>query len=194
MEIKKFIMEGTKNDAILALHHQGIAQIEDAEKLLNYLLQNQELLDDDETVEIEYDTKNHHTMNLTLFDGSLYVSLKTVTIVIIASLLDIALTKGFASTALSLFGSSSTAFARIIESNGEKCILKETLTAQQRIGTPDILKKYNQQCCYPTSACKFRDDEKCKCTEDDIVSIYDELCKKNVFKKSTEGQSYLYQW
>lgn len=194
MGIKIFMIDGSKNDAILALQNQGIDKIEDAEKLLNYLIQNQDLLGDDETIEIEYDTRHRPTMNLTLFDSSYYINLKVTTIVIIASLLDITLTKGFASAALSLFGVTSTSFAYIEESNGERCILKETLANNPRIGTSDILKKYHHKCCYPTSSCTFRDDEECKCTVNDIINIYEELCKKNIFRKSIEDKLYFYKW
>lgn len=194
MENKYFMIDGNKKDAILALHNCGIEKLEDAEKLLDYLYQYKKFLSNGESIEFENDMADNKTMGLTFFDSSYYVNLKTTTIVIMAALLDISLTKGFASVALSLFGGSSTAFARIEETNGEKCILKETLSEKQKVGSADILKKHKGQCCYPISNCKYRNDEECKCAEDDIIAIYEKLCEKNVFKRNIADQRYYYQW
>lgn len=194
MEDKHFIIDGNKKDAILALHKCGIEKLDDAEKLLDYLSQYTGFLSAEEAIEIETEMADHKTMGLTLCDSSYYVNLKTTTIVIIAALLDISLTKGFASAALSLFGGSSTAFARIEETDGEKCILKETLSEKQRAGKADILKKYEGKCCYPVSDCKFRSNEACRCAGNDITAIYEKLCEKNIFRRNPADQRYYYQW
>lgn len=194
MENKYFMIDGNKKDAILALHNCGIEKLEDAEKLLDYLYQYKKFMSNDEFIEFEDDMAYSKTMSLTFSDSSYYVNLKTTTIVIIATLLDISLTKGFASVALSLFGNSSTAFVRIEETNGEKCILKETLSEKQKIGSANILKKYKGHCCYPVSNCKYRNNEECKCMENDIIYIYEKLCEKNIFKRNYADQNYYYQW
>lgn len=186
-----FMIDGTKKDIILALYNNGIDKMEDAERLLDYLFQNREFLGKDEEIDNEEPTEDF--MGLTVCDNSYYVNVKTTTIVILATLLDICLTKGFASVALSLFGVYPTAFARIEEKSGEKCILKEILTRKQKMGNLQILEHNNGKCCNPFSCCKYRKGEECSCTGDDIILIYEKLSEKNVLKKSEE-HVYFYKW
>ncbi len=181
----KFTMEGTREDILIALHNCGIANIKDAEILLDYLLQEQRLLGDDEVLEIEEKSLVPGMMGLTFCEDTYYVSVKTLTIVTVALLLDLSLTKGFAATAMSLFGVSSLAFAKIEEQEGEKCILRETLIQKQKTGDVHILEKNGGKCCNPLSCCKYRIGEVCKCTKNVVYSIYEKLCEKNVCKKRT---------
>lgn len=194
MENTMFMIDGTKEDIILALYNNGIDKIEDAEKLLDYLLENQEFLGDDEEIDSGETTMDVNFMGLVMCDNSYYVNIKTTTIVIIATLLDIYLTKGFASVALSLFGVYPTAFTRIEEKNGEKCILKETLAATHKKGNLQILDQNKGKCCYPLSCCKYRNEEECSCTSDDIILIYEKLCEKNVLEKKLKEHVYFYKW
>lgn len=194
MEDIRFEMDGTKEDAVIALCNYGIERMEDAEKLLDYLCQMQELLAEDETIENEVGMPDTGAMGLTLADGSYYVNVRTSSIVIAAAILDIILTKGLASAAISLFGVSGTAFVHIEEADGEKCILQETLIMKQKMGNSHILEKYAGKCRNPVSCCKYRQGEECSCTRDDIISIYEKLCAKNVFQRDNAAQVYHYVW
>lgn len=60
--------------------------MEDAEKLLDYLCQRQELLAEDETIENEVEMPDTGAMGLTLADGSYYVNVRTSSIVIAAAI------------------------------------------------------------------------------------------------------------
>lgn len=191
-----FCIDGTKRDAILALQRLGISTDHEAEVLLDFIHSNQYLLNENECIEIEDNytyPQNQNMMGLVLCDSSYYINLKKTTIILAAFLLDIHLTKGLAATALSLFGFSTNSVCSIDEHAGEKCILVETLLKKNKTGDPSILSQHGGKCCDPLSSCVYREDEKCTCSEDNIIQIYRELCKKNIFKKHPEYNLYYYQ-
>lgn len=196
-----FCIDGTKKDAILALQRIGISTDLEAEALLDFIHSNPFLLNENEYIEIEENntySQNQNMMGLVLCDSSYYISLKKATIILAALLLDIHLTEGLAATALSLFGFSTNCICSIDERTGEKCILVETLMRENKIGDPAILSEYNGKCCNPCSSCEYREkinleESKCTCTEDNVIQIYEELCKKNIFKKNSAYNIYHYQ-
>jgi len=189
-----FEIAGTKEDIALALRQIGVGDKEGAKKILDFLCCHSDILDESEIVEICSEHKDG-MMSLTLFDSSLYVNIKTTTIVMVAFLLDITLTGGVSALSLSLLGVNNRAFARRIqEKEGEKCIVKETLMRKPQTGNINILDRYEEKCQCLDSQCKFRNMEQCNCTHDDIVSIYENLSGKNIFKLSTDRRNYIYQW
>ena len=196
-----FCIDGTKKDAILALQRFGISTAPEAEVLLDFIHSNPFLLNENECIEIEERNtypQNQKMMGLVLCDSSYYINLKKTTIILAALLLDIRLTEGLAATVLAVFGFSTNCICSINERTGEKCVLVETLRRENKIGDPAILSKHNGKCCNPCSSCEYREetnleDSKCTCTEDNVIQIYEELCKKNIFKKNSAYNIYHYQ-
>lgn len=186
---------GSKEKAILTLRKMGIKDEKEAQKVIEYLCNHSDILDESESFEVYNEHDNDgDMMALTLFDSSLYINIKTVTIVMVAFLLDVTLTGGMAALSLSLFGVNNKALASIKEENGEKCILKETLLRKPRIGNINILDCYERKCQNLNSHCKYREGELCNCSHEAIVNIYENLIEKNIFKRSADRLHYIYQW
>lgn len=184
---------GNKDALCLELVMQGIECKEDAEKVVDFLTEHKKILSELERFEIdtEYPDMPSEAMGLTIMDYSYYVNIKTVTIAIIALLLDIKVTGGLAATLLSLSGSSDVGIIKLDEYEGEKCIVKETISQDEKVGEKDILFKYHGECCNCYMNCKYKELEQCKCSEDSIISIYEKLASKNMFIK--RGEKFVYQ-
>ncbi len=184
---------GSKDKVIFTLCKIGIKDSQDAQAILDYLCKNPNLLDEFESIEIEEYDNDGQQMALTMFNSSLYINVKTMTIVMIAFLLDINLTSGIAALSLSLLGVNNQALATISD-DGEKCVLRETLLRKPRIGDANILKSYKGKCQRINSQCKFRNGELCNCSQNAIINIYENLTEKSIFKRSEDRKRYIYQW
>ncbi len=184
---------GSREKAILTLCKMGIENKQDAESILDFLRKNSYLLDETESVEFNCNAYEDNMMSLTLFETSLYINVKALTIVMAAFLLDITLTSGIAALSTSLLGINSQAFSLIPE-DGEKCVLRETLACKPRIGDVNILNAYEGKCQNPNYKCKYRSGDFCNCTHDIIKSIYENLTEKNIFKRTDDRNHYIYQW
>lgn len=184
---------GNKEALCLELVSQGIECKEDAEKVVDFLTEHKTVLSELErfVIDIEYPDMPPETMGLVVADYNYYVNIKTVTIAIIALLLDIKVTGGLAATLLSLSGTSGVGIIKLDEYEGEKCIVKETISQDEKVGGKDILVKYHGECCNCYMDCKYRELEQCKCSEDVIISIYEKLVSKNIFIK--RGEQFVYQ-
>ena len=99
-------------------------------------------------------------------------------------------TKGFASVLIGFLGITNTSFVKINEYNGEKCILKETIMQKDKVGNKNLLNKFHGECCNNQYKCKYKINDKCKCKKKDIITIFDNLCEKGVFKKYSSGYKY----
>ena len=189
----RFVIEGTKEEAVFALCNLGIENASDAERILDFLSAHQELVSDTELLLAKEPEDSPNHMEMTFGDTSYYVNIKTTTIVMAAFLLDIMLTKGLAATALSLLGApTGPVFHVIDEQNGEKCILREVIRVRK--GTEELLATAEGMCIYPQSRCKFRDRDFCNCGKSDVVHIMESLCKKNIMKKDLVTNTFIYQW
>lgn len=115
------------------------------------------------------------------------VNLKAVTITIIAAILDVSLTKVFATATLSMLGFNSHAIVKLNETEGEKCIVLEMLRTKSRIIFEDILPPNNGECLNNNLNCKYRINGKCKIGKNDIQGNLLSLCNKNVIRESGKG-------
>lgn len=184
---------GDKNVLCYRLMQQGIESEEDANKIIEFLTNNRNILSNSEKFEIdvEYPDMPPGMMGLMIAEYTYYVNIKVTTIAIIALLLDINVTGGLAATLLSLGGASSRGIIKLNEFEGEKCIVKETLMQGVRIGNKDILLKFSGECCNNNMNCKYNDSGKCNCSENTVISIYEKLVEKDMFIK--RGNEYVYQ-
>lgn len=145
---------------------------------------------DDEYVIVTTSVQNTNPdiMQLLIPNTNYNINLKAATITIIAAVLDVRLTNGFASLALSLSGFNNHAVVKLDEYKGEKCIVLEILRAKSHTVTEAILPPLNKECFNCNLNCKYRIDDQCKIKEDDIHKIFETLCNKNVIKESEHGR------
>lgn len=191
--MKYFEISGSKSKVESYFAGFGIDAIS-ANTIINYLHKNTGVLNSDEYVKIstEFPSFPPGTMGLMILRTNYYINIKVTTIVVAALLTDIALTQGALSTFLGLCGFSSTAITELSEELGEKCIVRETLAHNPRIGSSHILEPLKGECCNNDLSCKFRIDGRCYCSKDDIQKIYEKLTERNMFSRF--GEFYKYQW
>lgn len=115
------------------------------------------------------------------------INLKAVTITILAAILDVNLTKGFASAALSISGFNNHAVVKLNETEGEKCVVLEILRTKSRVITKDILPPSNRECINNILNCKHRSGDQCKIEEEEMKKILLSLCDKNVIRENGNG-------
>lgn len=115
------------------------------------------------------------------------INLKAATITILAAILDVKLTQGFASVALSMSGFNSYAVVKLNETEGEKCVVLEMLRTKLRIITEGVLPPGNRECFNINLNCKYRRGNQCKIEEKHIQKIFLSLCDKNVIRENGNG-------
>lgn len=188
-----FTAKGSKSDIAFAFSNLGI-DATTANLLIDYLGKNTGLLSDDECVSVSttFPSFPPGVIGLMVPSTNYYINIKITTIVVAAFLADISFGQGVLSLLLGLCGFSGTAFTRLNEELGEKCIVRETLTRDPKIGSAHILDSLQGECCNNDLLCKFRHDGKCHCSKEDILNIYERLADRNMFKRI--GDYYKYQW
>lgn len=191
--MKYFQINGSKSQVESHFADLGI-DASSANAIIDYLGKNKEILNSDEYVRIstEFPSFPPGMIGLMIPTTNYYINIKTATIVVAAFLADIYLTQGVLSTLLGACGFSCTAITVLSEENGEKCIVRETLTRNPKVGSAHILAPLKGECCNNDLSCKYRIDGRCHCTEDDILKIYDKLAERNMFSRI--GDFYQYRW
>ncbi len=191
MEFFKF--SGTKEQLFNKTQEFGLNAIH-TEKILAFLLKNKHKLNAEEFVNTNtsFPKIPEGFMGMMFAQTNYNINLKVVTIAIVALILDITLTEGIASTLLTLSGLSRTAIVELQESNGEKCIVKETILSDNKMGNKNILSQFYGECCNNNINCSFRKIDKCTCKEENVIEIYERLTNSGVFNK--KGVYYKYQW
>ena len=165
-----------------------------ANAIIDYLEKNKDILSSDEYVRIstEFPSFPPGMIGLMVPKTNYYINVKTATIVMAIFLADIYLTQGALSLLAGLCGFSGTAITVLSEENGEKCIVRETLSRNPKVGSAHILAPLKGECCNNDLSCKYRIDGRCLCTEDEIINIYDKLTERNIFNRI--GDRYQYRW
>lgn len=168
-------------------------QDDDAYRMLYYILSNTDMLGNDEEITIGY-TKYSSRRGITFAEEEYHISIKITTIVICALLLDITLTKGAASSLLSLSGVTTRGVAKLDDYKGQKCILRETLRTKDKVGNSHILEKFHGECCNNDIAqCKYRKGVNCICCQEEVEKVFEGLADNQVFVKDKNGD-YRYCW
>lgn len=166
-------------------------EIRDVNKFINGITKLAPYLSwDDEYVKIitSIPETNPDIMEYLIPNTSYNINLKAATITILAAVLDVSLTNGFASLVLSLSGFNSHAIVKLDEYKGEKCIILEILKAESRTVTESILPPDNKECFNCNLDCKYRFDSKCKIKREDIHKIFETLCDKNIIIENDNGE------
>lgn len=186
-------IKGSKSDVEFSFSELGI-NAANAHAIVDYLQKNKELLGDDECIKIstEFPSFPPGVIGLMIPKTNYYINIKVTTIVVAAFLADISFSNGVMSMLLGMCGFSNTAFAELNEELGEKCIVRETLARNPKEGFAKILAPFKGECCNNDLSCKFRIENKCHCTEDDVLGIYEKLADRNMFSRI--GNMFKYQW
>lgn len=190
-----FNAEGTIQKICKELSYITANDTENARAIFEFLIDNKDILDNDESLTTSIDLSSFPSgvIGFMTPEYNYYINIKITTIVVLALILDIALTKGVISTVLNMCGFSSTSIVTLDERNGEKCIIKETLISRNRYGSQNVLSRFAGKCCNNDLNCRFRAGDDCTCTKEDITTIYQRLSEKNLFKK-IGNDYYEYQW
>ena len=80
---------------------------------------------------------------------------------------------------------------KICEYNGEKCIAKELLHQKKKRATKRILQGMKGECCNNQYECRYRQDGKCLCGEEETKEILERFAERGIVKKF--GSYYQYQ-
>lgn len=161
----------------------------DVNKFIDGIIKLSPYFSDDEYITVTtYEPETNPDVLECLIPNTNYnINLKAVTITILAAILDVNLTQGFASVALAISGFNSHAVVKLNEIEGEKCVVLEMLRTKLRIITEDVLPPSNRECFNINLNCKHRRDNQCKIEDKDIQEIFLSLCNKNVIRKNGNG-------
>lgn len=186
-------LKGNENALLEEFAYLGFNDKNDVKKIIKYISNNSQMLDKTEVIKIETKFPNipQGMLGLMIMENEYYISLKYSTIMIAALILDISVTKGFAAAALALLGIPNASLIEISEYLGEKCIIKETLTLNEKTGNKYLLEKFHGECCNNQFDCMFKEADKCKCKNSDVNNIFEKLADKGIFKKM--GTNFKYQ-
>lgn len=192
-------MSGTASDLVLAFAKIGI-DIGGVDELLKFLYKNQSLLDEGESVVKKYefpDIPEDTLMHFLVKEEKYYINLKLTTIWIAAHLINTKLRLSdsgipLIDLLLNQFGIPLPNLTKLSELFGEKCIIRETMLRNEKVGTSDILIPFKGKCCNNDLKCRFREGDNCNCTPNDVLEIYEELAEANMFERV--GDKYKYQW
>lgn len=190
-----FIFSGSKKE--LEKELLKIIEIKDINKFINGITKLAQYLNwDDEYVKTttSIPEMNPDIMQYLIPNTNYNINLKAVTITILAAVLDVSLTKGFANLVLLLGGFNSHAIVKLDEYRGEKCIILEMLKAKSHTVTESILPPDNKECFNCNLNCKHRTDSQCKIKRDDIHEIFKTLLKKNIITNGNNNGEYKYNY
>lgn len=162
---------------------------EDSQSFINGIQNYLQYLGEDEFIEkvssspqneLESESK---MLNFLIQSSNYNINIKALTLTALALLLDIKLTLGFASTTLAILGFNNQAIARVDVSEGEKCLILETIQSKNRVINEDVFSICNYECVHNDLDCKYQNGDKCTINKENIKEILDRLCDKNIFKK-----------
>ncbi len=85
-----------------------------------------------------------------------------------------------------------TAFSKISEENGEKCVTIESLQSKRGTVNKKVNLSANGECINNhLGDCRFNQDGQCTLTTNDLSDVLDSLVAKNVFRP-IDGENYKY--
>ncbi len=182
-----FTFNGTENELKAKL--STFMSEEDSKTFINGFQDYLQYLGEDEFVEKNSSSPktdldaDSGMINFIIQSSSYNINIKALTLTTIALLLDIKLTLGLASAALSILGFNNQAIVRVDVSEGEKCLILEAMQSKNRVINEDVFSMCNFECVHNDLNCKYQDGDKCTISKKDIKEVLDGLCDKNIFKK-----------
>ncbi len=161
----------------------------DSQTFVNGLRNYAQLLGSDEFVRetisfpAPVSESDEKVIHLLIKSSDFNINIKAATFITLALLLDIKLTLGIASAALTITGFNGQAIARVDVSEGERCLILEAMQSKNRIIDENVFSVCNSECVHSDLRCKYQSEDKCRIRGADIKRILDGLCDKNIFKK-----------
>lgn len=160
---------------------------EDSYRILYYLMNHSDILGAGEFTAVE-ETKRLGR-GIACFGGRVHINVKATTLVLCALLLDITFTRGVSAALLSLAGIPGQAVVKISEIEGEKCVVRELLRAENRMVQADLFAKFSGQCVNNDfSECKYKKGETCCCKSVHTEEILKKLENKHIVIKTPYGK------
>jgi hypothetical protein len=140
----------------------------------------------------ENDTAKDGTDSLGLLIGgaNYYINLKKTTLILLAFMMDLKLTKGALLLMLNLKGINFATIQKLGADNGEKCIVCELIHRKEKLNDVGTLLFGRPSCINHHMLCRFRNEDRCGLTDGELMSIIDGLVKRGLFT-FTEGR-YVY--
>lgn len=163
-----------------------------ADILFERIKQNQDLFSDNESfTELSVNVlKSSETLNFLADDASYFINVKFLTLAFICLIFDIAISNGFASFLLTVFGID---FAAIKLNNMEKCVAYKIKT-EKRIGVEQL--KALNQCNFTTNSknCRYyNNDGTCgNWTDDDIQEAINSLITKKIIQTKEKAYEIIF--
>ena len=105
--------------------------------------------------------------------------------------IDVEVKEGGIELLLTLLGVTDGTILKICEYNGEKCIAKELLHQKKKRATKRILQGMKGECCNNQYECRYRQEGKCLCGEEETKEILERFAERGIVKKF--GSYYQYQ-
>jgi hypothetical protein len=160
--------------------------------LLDYLQKHNELLDDDEYVNIEakVNKPSPGPIGFILMNKKYSINIKKSTIIILAFLLDLNLSKGIASLVLNLSGFSFQVLQKI--ENEEKCLVIDILLGNKKNASD--FNYNNEECVQNEIKCPYRDEYFCKRPIETINNLFEKLIAKQVIQKKLNYSSKHFEY
>lgn len=183
-----FNITGTSGNIKKELIKNVVLNKPQADIIFEVIKQNQDLFSDNESfTELSNNaSKSNETLNLLTDDASYFVNVKFLTLAFICLIFDVAISNGFASFLLAVFGVD---FAATKLNNMEKCVAYKIKT-EKRIGVEQL--KALNQCNFTINNknCRYyNNDGTCgNWTEDDVQEAISSLITKKIIQ--TKGNAY----
>ncbi len=164
-------------------------------EMISYELKEEikNILSEDEILELkmEFPQMPPGMLGMLIPKTNLYVNLKVTTITLIALILDAEITKGVANFVLAATGFNVNSVVKLNEEAGEKCILLEIYKKQHHKAKLDIFNSIcGKECVNNNMNCKYRNQDTCTISKEEIENILQQMIDKNVFCK--KGDFYKY--
>lgn len=153
--------------------------------ILDFIKLNSWILEDDEYVSKKSAISDipEGFMGLMINDNQYHINLRASTLMITALLLDINLSKGFASLILSLTGNSFQTFNKI--SPSQRCLITEIV--KKKFIDENYFSKISE-CCNNHIICNLKDENNiCKYNPDIALNDLNDLLSKKILTKSSLG-------
>lgn len=187
--------EGTKSAVEEAMMQAFCLDKETSAQCLDFIRNHLEILSDEEI--FQYSKLEEYEIDgLSEFvseEGEYYISIKKSTIFLVSLFLDNTV-PGFSElkdvgTFFGLF-SLKGSYAKLDTYEGYLCIMMELARNRRRGADKNLIKKFKGECCNNHLDCKYKENGMCKCGEERVEAICEELWKQGVVKK--RGGRYFY--
>lgn len=120
------------------------------------------------------------------------IRISGLTLILIATILDINLTLGLASSGLMILGVDGKPIVKLDAYKAEVCLIMETLPKWFHMIDETVLDAFDHECVHNDLNCRYRIDGKCTIEKSDIKNTLDDMCQNYIFKKIGDMYKYCF--